>query len=180
MSIKRRTFIRNMGIGIAATGLAAKNLVHASDFYQADSEKLFVKDRVQPDPAPKGYDRLPLEWYQSTVRRLKKNTKALGIDAILLESDANKVYYTGCFRGSGERTTWVLFPLHENDTAYWYGPGIDRDLITSWWCTEFKYYFCYPHAEGGYPDKGQVKTGKQIDLFKWLLEGLKIVYKIKV
>ena len=95
------------------------------------------------------------------------------VDAILLENDVNKIYFSGCFRGSGKRTTWVLFPQEEKDTAYWFSPGIDRDLIKSWWCTENNYYFCFPHGEGGFPNKGKVVAGKQVDLFEWLLEHLK-------
>ncbi|MEQ9424766.1 MAG: Xaa-Pro peptidase family protein [Cyclobacteriaceae bacterium] len=171
MTNDRRNFIRKMGLGFAATTVAAKGLASCAEADAAsNSENLFVTDRNHPEPASMGYDRLPLEWYKQTVQRLKD--KLSGIDAILLESDKNKVYFNGCFRGSGERTTWLLFPTAKKDTAYWYGPGIDRDLITSWWCTEFEYYFCYPHGKGGYPNKGQVVNGEQVDLFEWMLEGL--------
>jgi len=167
----RRTFIKNMGLGLASTGLAAKGLVSCAEKNATgSSESLFVTDRVHPEPAPIGYDRLPLDWYKQTVQRLKDRLP--GVDGILLESDKNKVYFSGCFRGSGERTTWVFFPSDEKDTAYWYAPGIDRDLITSWWSTEFEYYFCYPHAEGGYPNQGKVTTGARVDLFEWMLKGL--------
>ena len=135
MSISRRRFIRNMGMGLASTGLAAKQLAALTEI-TGDSEKLLIDRPGQPEPAPDGYDRLPLGWYKNTVQRLKEKVSAKGIDAILLESDHNKVYFSGCFRGSGERTTWLLFPVEEKDTAYWYSPGIDRDLITSWLCTE--------------------------------------------
>ena len=47
-------------------------------------------------------------------------------------------------------------PVAETDTAYWFSPGIDRDLIQSWWCTENEYYFCYPPVDGVYPNKGQL------------------------
>ncbi len=171
MTSDRRTFIKNMGRGMAVTGLAATGLARCTSPSDAGSETLFVTDRNHPEPAAMGYDRLPLAWYKQTVQRLKD--KVPGVDAILLESDKNKVYFTGCFRGSGERTTWVFFPTHEQDTAYWYGPGIDRDLITSWWCTDYAYYFCYPHGKGGYPNKGDVVRGEQVDLFEWLLQGLK-------
>lgn len=171
MSSSRRAFIKSMGVGLAATGLAADNIVNASGLATGGSENLFVTNRIHPEPAPKGYDRLPLEWYKGTVQRLKNKLK--GIDVILLESDLNKVYFSGCFRNSGERTTWVAFPTNEKDTAYWYAPAIDRDLITSWWCTELEYYFCYPHTEGGFPNKGQVIKGPSKDLFQWLLEGLR-------
>lgn len=171
MNANRRNFIKSMGIGLAATGLAVDNILHASAQGEGGSEKLFVTDRNHPEPAPKGYDRLPLDWYKTTVQRLKNKLK--GIDAILLESDQNKVYFSGCFRNSGERTTWVFFPSAEKDTAYWYAPAIDRDLITSWWCTELEYYFCFPHTEGGFPNKGQVVKGPAVDLFRWMLEGLR-------
>lgn len=171
MTNNRRTFIKKIGLSIAATSLAADNLVSASSLPPGGSENLLVNNRVHPDPAPLGYDRLPLDWYKATVQRLKDKLK--GVDAILLENDLNKVYFSGCFRNSGERTTWVMFPTKEKDTAYWYGPAIDRDLITSWWCTELEYYFCYPHAEGGFPNKGQVVKGPAKDLFEWMLEGLR-------
>ncbi len=161
-----------MGLGLAATGLAAEQLACSLDIPKGGSEKLLVGNPDQPEPAPKGYDRLPLDWYKKTVSRLKNKVAEIGIDAILLENDHNKVYFTGCFRNSGERTTWVMFPVAEKDTAYWYSPGIDRELITSWWCTENNYYFCYPHAEGGYPNKGQVVKGERVDLLEWMLRGL--------
>jgi len=174
MGISRRNFIRNMGAGFAAAGISAEKLAMFQNIQKSESEKLLIKNPKQPEPAPKGYDRLPLSWYKNTVRRLKEKVKEKGIDAILLSSDTNMVYYTGCFRGSGERSTWAFFPVKEEDTVYWFSPGIDRDLITSWWCTENDYYFCYPHAVGGFPNRGQVVMGKRVDLFEWMLERLKV------
>lgn len=168
MQISRRSLIRNVGLGLAGAGAATRILARTG----GESEALFTTDRVHPTPAPKGYDRLPLSWYQATTRRLKERLRREGIDAIVLQRDVNAVYYSGCFRGSGERTTWVMFRMDEEDTAYWFSPGIDRDLITSWWCTENSYYFCYPHASGGFPNKGDVKTGPAVDLFDWMLAGL--------
>ncbi|MBS1977554.1 MAG: aminopeptidase P family protein [Bacteroidetes bacterium] len=170
MTSDRRSFLRNMGLGLAAASLSAEGLAATP---AGGSESLFVTDRVQPTPAPIGYDRLPLEWYKATTQRLKDKLKSKGVDAILLESDLNKVYFSGCFRHSGERTTWVMFPMNEKDTAYWYAPAIDRDLIRTWWCTELEYYFCYPHADGGYPNKGQLVKGNTKDIFVWMLEGLR-------
>jgi Xaa-Pro dipeptidase len=168
MSINRRSFIKNLGMSLASVSLNARDL----SLISGGSESLLVKNRDQPIPSPKGYDRLPLSWYKSRVQKLKDQLDDNKVEAILLEKDVNKVYFSGCFRGSGERSTWVLFPLKEKNTAYWYSPGIDRDLIDSWWSTDNKYYFCYPHAEGGYPNKGKVIAGKQVDLFEWLLTHL--------
>jgi Xaa-Pro aminopeptidase len=168
MKLTRRSLIQSVGLSLAAAGVASRSLAKTS----GQSEALFVTDRDHPEPAPMGYDRLPLSWYQATTRRLKERLKPQGIDAIVLQRDPNLVYFSGCFRGSGERTTWVMFRMDEDDTAYWFSPGIDRDLITSWWCTENDYYFCYPHAEGGFPNLGDVKTGPAVDLFGWMLSGL--------
>ena len=173
MNLSRRNFIKKLGISLAVVNMAAKNLVCGKKKDTEGSENLLLKNPDQPEPAPLGYDRLPLEWYKQTVKELKQSVAEQGVDAILLESDLNKVYFTGCFRSSGERSTWVLFPMNEEDTVYWFSPGIDRDLITSWWCTENEYYFCYPQAEGGFPNRGQVVRGKQVDLFEWMLERLK-------
>ena len=169
MSIDRRKFIKRMGLGLASLRLSARNLIKTP----GESESLLVTNRNHPKPAPKGYDRLPLSWYKDRVQVLKNMLLNQKVDAIILENDVNKVYFSGCFRGSGKRTTWVLFPQEEKDTAYWFSPGIDRDLIKSWWCTENNYYFCFPHGEGGFPNKGKVVAGKQVDLFEWLLEHLK-------
>jgi Xaa-Pro aminopeptidase len=161
-------------LGFAAAGIALENLACKVEetSKESQSEKLLVDNPDHPEPAPLGTDRLPLSWYQQTTRRLKEKVAERGVDAVLLSTDRNMVYYTGCFRGSGERSTWAFFPVQEQDTVYWYAPGIDRDLIRSWWCTEFEYYFCYPHGEGGFPNKGQVVAGPRVDLWEWALKGL--------
>jgi len=186
MSSSRRRFIRQMGTGLAAAGSAVTALTctpqeeapgsgsrKAFAAILGDSESLLHRDPDQVNPAPLGYDRLPLEWHQERARVLKGRVVGRGVEAIVLSNDQNAVYFTGCFRGSGERSTWTLFRMDEEDTVYWYSPGIDRDLIQSWWCTENEYYFGYPHAEGGFPNRGQVVQGPQVDLFEWMLEGLK-------
>jgi Xaa-Pro aminopeptidase len=179
MSRSRRDFIRTMGTGLAAAGAAASTLACELEAGKDQagvagmSEGLLSPDPDHVEPASLGYDRLPLTWHQERVRALKERVSVEGVQAILLGSDQNAVYYTGCFRGSGERSTWCLFRTDEEDTVYWYSPGIDRDLIESWWSTENEFYFGYPHAEGGYPNRGQVAQGPQVDLFEWMLEGLR-------
>jgi Xaa-Pro dipeptidase len=173
MTSSRRDFIKTMGTGFATAGAAAHSLACAGGMAQGDSDHLLESNPDHVDPAPMGYDRLPLSWHQAATRRLKELVAEMGVDAVLLQSDQNQVYYTGCFRQSGERSTWVFFPLAEEDTVYWYSPGIDRDLIASWWATENEYYFGYPHAEGGFPNRGAVVQGPTVDLFEWMLEGLR-------
>lgn len=172
MKRSRREFIRTMGIGLATATAAATELALAQGA-GGGSEKLLVANAHQPEPAALGYDRLPLEWYKAAAKRLREQAAARGVDAVLLQTDNNIVYFTGCFRHSGERSTWVLLPVNEPEAAYWYSPGIDRDLIESWWSTANEYYFCYPHAEGGFPNKGQLSRGRRVDLWEWVLTGLK-------
>jgi Xaa-Pro dipeptidase len=171
MPTSRRTFIRDLGAGLAASHAAASSLALAQAG-ASGSEKLLTTRPGQPEPAPVGYDRLPLDWYKASARRLRDAAAARGLDAVLLQTDNNIVYFTGCFRQSGQRTTWVLLPV-KDDAVYWYSPGIDRDLIESWWCTENEYYFCYPHAEGGFPNKGRIARGTRVDLWDWMMAGLK-------
>ena len=171
-----------MGTGLAAAGTAAGALACTPESgveggpdrlsTSGDSESLLQRDPDHLEPAPLGYDRLPLEWHQARARRLKARLAERGIGSILFGNDQNAVYFSGCFRGSGERSTWILLRGDEEDTIYWYSPGIDRDLIESWWCTENEYYFGYPHAEGGFPNRGQVVQGPQVNLFEWMLDGL--------
>ncbi len=173
MSSSRRDFVRSMGLSLAASAAAAADLAAlVSDGPPRGSEKLLVPNPHHPAPAPVGVDRLPLEWYKATCRRLRAAAKARGVHAVLLQSDPNLVYFSGCFRNSGERTTWALLLVDEPETIYWYSPAIDRDLIQSWWCTNNTYYFCYPHADGGFPHRGQNVRGPRVDLWSWVLTQL--------
>jgi len=185
MTTSRRHFIRQMGAGLATAGSAAGALgctpqegelapgARGAASQGGNSELLLRPDPDGLEPAPLGYDRLPLEWHQARARELKARLADRGVSAIVLGNDQNMVYFTGCFRGSGERSTWAVFRSDEEDTVYWYSPGIDRDLVQSWWCTENEYYFCYPHAAGGFPNRGAVVQGPRVDLFEWMLEGLR-------
>ncbi|MBK8248510.1 MAG: aminopeptidase P family protein [Gemmatimonadetes bacterium] len=169
----RREFVRRVGVGLTASSLATEALLADEQQARRGSERLLVDNPRQPEPAPRGVDRLPLAWYQGQSRRLRATARERGVDAILLQSDVNLVYFTGCFRGSGERTTWALMPTDEADTVYWFSPAIDRDLITSWWCTENTYYFCYPHAEGAFPNRGELPLrSPRVDLWEWTLRHL--------
>ncbi len=173
----RRDFIRNIGAGMAASSAASESLAQSLTRKRSGSEALLVDNPHHPEPAPLGVDRLPLAWYKGQSARMRVQAEARGVDVVVFGTDDNIVYFTGCFRGSGERSTWVVLPTRggpsTDDTVYWYSPGIDRDLIQSWWCTENEYYFCYPHAEGGFPNRGQLKRGNRVDLWEWMLRGLK-------
>lgn len=169
MNVNRRDFIKTAGVGVIGAGLAASGCTITSKI-KGDSEKLLVPN---PDhPAIADFDRLPLEWYKRTVGMLKERVKAKGIKAIVLTDRWNIIYFTGLFHSTTERPFNVVLPVDE-DAVFWYSPGLDRDLISSWWSTGMEYYFDYLHSEGAYPNKGTVSTGKPVNLTEWLMEGLK-------
>ncbi len=54
-----------------------------------------------PDhPKPPTFDRLPLDWYKQTVRRLQGKLELRGLDGILITDRWNITYYTGLFHTS--------------------------------------------------------------------------------
>ncbi|MGD2295436.1 MAG: M24 family metallopeptidase [Candidatus Aminicenantes bacterium] len=170
MGLSRRNFMKNVGLGLTGFGLAAKNMACSSPAGNHNSKRLLAKDPDHPEPA--SFDRLPLSWHQDAVRRLKTTVGERGVDAVVLQNRWNLVYFTGLFHSTTERPFYVMFPVQE-DAIHWYHPGLDRDLVTSWWSTENEYYFDFLHAEGAFPNLGKVVQGKTVDLFVWLCEGLK-------
>ena len=172
MTISRRNFIQNISVGLAGVSLTGKTYAKDVSLIQQESEKLLVKVPDQPEPAPVGVDRLPLSWYKATVKRLREKAAEKGIDVIVLADQWNMVYFTGNFMTKTERPAWVVFPVKE-EAIYWYTPGLDNELVKSWWCTEIDYYYDFHHAKGGYPDQGKIVKWNTVDLFEWLLQGLK-------
>ncbi len=170
MNLTRRNFVKSMGLGLTGLGLGAKLMSCSSQPHESQSEKLLVKDPDHPGPAT--YDRLPLSWYKETVSRLKEKVAELGVDGILLQNRWNLIYFTGLFHSTTERPFYVFFPIRE-DGIHWFHPGLDRDLVTSWWSSENEYYFDFLHALGGFPNEGKVIQGETVDLFEWGLEALK-------
>ncbi|MFC1553741.1 M24 family metallopeptidase [candidate division KSB1 bacterium] len=169
MSIKRRDFLKTAGSGIVGAGLVGTGCT-VTKTVSGDSESLL---RPDPDhPVPADFDRLPLEWYKGTVARLKEQVRDDGIKAVILSDRWNIIYYTGLFHSTTERPFNVLLPVDE-DAIYWYAPGLDRDLITSWWATDLDYYFDYLHADGAFPNQGIVHTGNTVNLREWVMEGVK-------
>jgi Xaa-Pro aminopeptidase len=161
-----------MGLGLAGANLVGKPAIAGIPQVKPESEKLLIKDPDHPKPAPKGYDRLPLSWYKNTVKRLKDKVSPRGVNLIVIEDQWNMTYFSGNFMTKTERPAWVVFPV-DDDAVYWYSPGLDNELVKSWWCTDMDYYYDYHHAKGGYPDQGKVVKWNTVDLFKWMLEGLK-------
>ena len=64
--------------------------------------------------------------------------------------------------------------MNKNDADPWYlYPGLDRDLVKGWWYGDGLMYFDFKHSDGGFPNEGKLTEGKTVDLFKFMLEGIK-------
>ncbi len=171
MSISRRGFLGGLGASaVGAAGLTGLAASHRNAVSQGGSFALLKRD---PDaPAAADFDRLPLSWYKQTMQKLKESVAEKGIKAILLQNQLNIVHQTGLFHSSTERPFSVLVPT-ESDAIFWYHPGLDRDLVTSWWSTDNDYYFDFLHADGAFPNLGTVQQGATVDLWEWTLKGIK-------
>jgi len=171
MTLDRRSLLVSggaaLGLGVAS-GAAAQTAAPGVD--GSKSAALFVKD--DDGLAPATFDRLPLEWHQARAKALQGHMVENGLAGAWLTDPMNIIYFTGLFFTTTERPFSVFLPADRLATI-WFNPGLDRDLVKSWWATESEYYFDFQHAEGGFPNEGKVQQGEQVDLFEWVLKGLK-------
>ena len=171
----RRHFVQATLPGVAAGALAGPSRVLADPQPSpgaAGARGSTAMLQPNPDhPKPATFDRLPLEWHKSAVRRLQQKLGERGIDGILLTDRWNIIYYTGLFHTSTERPFACFIPTRDV-AVHWFYPGLDTELIKSWWVTDADYYYDYPHAAGGFPDQGKVTTGPPVDIVEWRLKGL--------
>ena len=139
-----------------------------------ESEKLLLGPQANEEgpPAPADYDRLPLEWNKRTVARFKDKLAEQEIEAFLVRDRLNIIYLTGYWHTPTERPQATFMNADDADPWFFY-PGLDRDIVKSWWFGGGRVYFDYLHADGGFPNEAKVQQGKTVDLFKFMLEGVK-------
>ena len=133
------------------------------------SRRLLVEDPERPAPAT--FDRLTLEWHQARARILQERAGAKGADVIWLSSSRNVRYFTGLFVSFTERPFGAFVPVKDLKVHYYY-PFVDHDIIERWWHDESEAYFDLEHAEGGFPNRGEVTIGPPVDLTRWMLESM--------
>jgi len=138
------------------------------------SESMLVKPQLGEEgpPEPSTDDRLSLDWNKRTVQRFKAKLAERGIHAFLVRNPLNTIYLTGYWHTTTERPEATFMNQDDADPWYLY-PALDRDLVRSWWFGSGKTYFDYQHAEGAFPNEGKVVQGKTVDMFRYLLEGIK-------
>lgn len=121
-----------------------------------------------PPPSLTPPFRLSEQWYRATVGRLQAKLRERNLDGILVSEENNQLYLTGLFATKTERPMWLFVPAKGEPSLFY--PGLDRDLIGSWWIKEGEWYFDFPHS-GEYG--GVVwDRGPRADLEQWMLKGL--------
>src|ERR1700752_5171608 len=184
--ISRREFIAATGAAAAVSSVSAA----AAPLSEAASSKSALEDDVtsksdaaaaaekssrlflaEDDLKPASFDRLPLEWHQQRAAKLQEKLAQDGNDGILLSDRWNIIYFTGLWHTTTERLVQVFLPAKGDPV--WFNAALDRDLVKSWWYTDGEMYFDWPHADGAFPNDGKVQMGPKVDLFEWVLKGVK-------
>lgn len=123
-------------------------------------------------PEPAKADRLPIEWNKACVKRFFAKLADQDCQAFLVRDPLNTTYLTGYWHSTTERPEATF--MNKDDAAPWFlYPGLDRDSVTSWWFGGGWTYFDFPHGEGAAPEQGAVQQGETVDLFEYLLQGIR-------
>lgn len=180
MSTTRRDFLRNTVAAAGAGALAAAGAGKAfgatappppEGLKPSGSEGLL---KPNPDhPRPASFDRLDEGWHRGRVARLKEKLNDEGLAGILLSDRWNIIYFSGLWFTSTERPYTLFVPAAGTAEPTFFHPGLDRDMIATWWIKDAESYFDFQHGEGAWPNLGKVQMGGTVDLTRWLLKGLK-------
>ena len=160
------------GMQSSATTPALTSLLNARATGKSEAQLVTPRPGEEGPPEPAKYDRLPLEWNKQAVARFKAKLAEKGIRAFVLRDQLNIIYLTGYWHTKTERPQAVFMNQDDPDPWYLY-PGLDRDLVKGWWFGGGWLYFDTKHAEGGFPEEGKVVQGKPVDLWEFLLQGIK-------
>jgi Xaa-Pro aminopeptidase len=145
-----------------------------ADAAAGKSESLLLKPQAGEEgpPEPAKADRLPLEWNKAAVKRFFAALAEKDVQAFLVRDPLNIIYLTGYWHTTTERPQAAF--MNKADSAPWYlYPGLDRDLVAGWWFGGGRMYFDFPHGDGAFPHEGKVQQGEGVDLFTYMLEGIK-------
>jgi Xaa-Pro aminopeptidase len=188
MKTTRRSLLQNGGLAVLGAGFLSRvdrvaaqqpaAFASLSDHLRsqatAASEALLLgpSPGEEGPPEPANYDRLPLSWNKATVKRLKDRLAAKDVEAFLIRDKNSVIYLSGYWHTTTERPQ-ALYMNRDDPDPWFLHPGLDRDLVTTWWFGGGWMYFDYHHGEGAFPHEGVVQQGEKVDLFRFLLEGIK-------
>ena len=157
MALSRRRFFHSLTLSAAALTTMSR----------AD-DAIATATRIEPPSSLRPPFRLPVSWYLATVKRFQAKLKEQGLAGAIVADPLNRNYLTGLFLTETERPNFLFVPAEGEPTAFI--PGLDRDMVGSWWIKNFEWYFDYMHA--GEYNKVVWKAGPAEDLFLWMLKGV--------
>ena len=164
MNLSRRRWMATVGVTAAGLGVGPA-LAGLSGRVRPETAR---GTTGQPLPELSGPFRLPVSWYQKTVQRFQAILQQKGLDGAIVSHVLNRNYLTGVFLTETERPNYLFVPARGEPAAF--VPGLDRDMMASWWVKDFEWYFDFPHA--GEYNKVQWTAGKKEELFEWALRGI--------
>lgn len=170
MTLDRRRLLANTSAAAVAALWPPGSSAGSQAAPSGKSASLFLREDDGLLPAT--VDRLPLSWHQGRTKALQVELQEQGLAGVLLSDPWNIIYFTGLYFTTTERPFFVYLPA-DRLAAIWFHPGLDRDLVKSWWATDSEPYFDFLHADGAFPNEGRVRQGPTVDLFEWVLKGLK-------
>jgi Xaa-Pro dipeptidase len=184
--VRRRQLIKASGLGVLGSAFLARvdrvaaaqpsslRSLLAEQAKAGTSAKLLLGPTPGEEgpPDPTKADRLPLEWNKAAVARFKDLLQQQEIQAFLVRDQMNIMYLSGYWHTHTERPQAVFMNKDDADPWFLY-PGLDRDIVTTWWFGGGRMYFDMEHGEGAFPNEGKVQMGEKVDLFRFLLEGIK-------
>ncbi|MBI4543579.1 MAG: M24 family metallopeptidase [Gemmatimonadetes bacterium] len=178
----RRQFLKSSGAGLASAAVVGPRSLWPDERAMVraerarDSFELLRAEQARRRaelPAAADFHRLPLSWYQQKAKRLKEEARARGVDGgIFLTNRWNIIYATGLLHSTTERPFACFFPMDQEDALIWLHPYLDQQLVSGWWSTKAFSYFDYHHADGGFPNQGQVVQGRTVNIHRWWGETL--------
>ncbi len=117
-------------------------------------------------------DRLPIAWYRDCVRRLQAKLGELGLDGILLRDRWDIIYVAGYFHTTTERPYGLWIPREGEPTLF--APGLDREMVATWWIRDSELYFDYPQALRGADPRVEsvANPSGTVNLWEWMIRGL--------
>jgi Xaa-Pro dipeptidase len=181
---KRRDFLKTSGLGLMGAAVVGPPKIWPDERAMSRAEQhtdSFVKLREEQRrrkhelPEPADFFRLPLEWHQNKAREVKAEARQRGVDGgLLLTNRWNLHYLGGLFHSTTQRPFAAFFPMDDDDACIWFYPYLDEPLVERepFWATGGHYYFCYPHAEGGFPNHDDPRQGRTVNLHRWWGETL--------
>ena len=168
--VTRRNFLGAAGIAAVpllapASPLLAQTVAPEKRSMQRSVERAVSQVKVSSLKAPW---RLPVGWYRATVKRLQGMLTEKKVAGLIATSGLNQNYLAGHFLTQTERPMYLFIPA-QGEPVFFH-PGLDRDMVESWWVREHEWYFDFHHA--GKFNQVVWEAGPTENLWEWVCRRL--------